>query len=151
MAERLFRPLWVKMQEVLEEGIASGELIPVDPSQIRYASLGANIFYFLSAPLTRLAFGTDPLERGELVHRRKAAMEFLGQAIFTNRKHGARVAARVLESTPMPRNRRAVSRIIAAKSVKRVGIAASAIERGKSDGRSSRKSRKIETNKVRHK
>jgi TetR/AcrR family transcriptional regulator len=102
MAEKFFRPLWLKVDEVLKEGIVSGELIPAEPSQMRYAALGANILYFLSAPLTRLAFGTDPLERGELERRRKAVVEFLGQAIFIDRKHGARVAQRVLAVTPMP-------------------------------------------------
>jgi TetR/AcrR family transcriptional regulator len=102
IAEKFFRPMWFKVQELLEEGIASGELIQVDAAQIRYASLGANVFYFLTAPLNRLAFGTDPLEPEELAHRRKAATEFLGQAIFTDRKCGAQIAARVLASTPMP-------------------------------------------------
>jgi TetR/AcrR family transcriptional regulator len=106
LAKNAFRPLMERMQQVLDEGIASGELIAADPAQIRYAALGANVFYFLSAPLMRLMRDGDPLERGALKFRRKAAMEFLGQAIFTNRKHGARVAAQVLESTPMPRNRR---------------------------------------------
>jgi TetR/AcrR family transcriptional regulator len=104
LAKKVFRPLMERMQQVLDEGIASGELIATDPAQIRYAALGANVLYFLSAPLVRLMRGGDPLERGALKFRREAAMEFLGQAIFTNRKHGARVAARVLESTPMPRN-----------------------------------------------
>jgi TetR/AcrR family transcriptional regulator len=102
MAERFIRPMWIKLEEVLKEGIASGELIPVDPEQMRYAALGANIFYFLSAPLTRMAFGTDPLDRSELERRRKAVVEFLGQTIFINRKHGARVAERVLAAMPMP-------------------------------------------------
>jgi TetR/AcrR family transcriptional regulator len=102
MAEQFFRPMWAKIQEVLEEGIASGELIPAAPSQMRYAALGANVFYFLISPLTRLALSVDPLERGELAHRRKAAVEYLGQAIFIDREHGARVAARVLAATPMP-------------------------------------------------
>jgi TetR/AcrR family transcriptional regulator len=102
MAEKFFRPMWVKLEEVLEEGIASGELIRVDPAQMRYAALGANLFYFLSAPLTRLAYGTEPLERGELEHRRRAAIEYLGQAIFIDREQGTRIAARVMAETPMP-------------------------------------------------
>jgi TetR/AcrR family transcriptional regulator len=69
---------------------------------MRYAVLGANLNYFLSAPLTRLTLGTDPLERNALEFRRKAAIEFLGQAIFIDRVYGARVAARVLAATPMP-------------------------------------------------
>jgi TetR/AcrR family transcriptional regulator len=102
LAVKYFRPMWEKFREVLEEGIASGELIRVDPAQMRYAALGANFFYFLSAPLTRLTVGIDPMERGELEIRRKLAIEFLGQAIFMDREYGARVAARVLAATPMP-------------------------------------------------
>ena len=64
-----------------------------------YAGMGANIFYYLSAPLIGLALGFDPLERSALEFRRKAAIEYLGQAIFTDRAHGAEVAARVLAST----------------------------------------------------
>jgi TetR/AcrR family transcriptional regulator len=151
MADRFFRPMWVKVQELLEEGIASGELIQADPQQIRYAALGANVFYFLSAPLTRLAFGTDQLARGELARRRKAAMEFLGQAIFTNRKHGARVAARVLESTSMPRNRRPSAALSKPKPSREAPHAASEIERGGIDGRPKRQSRNVKSNEVRHK
>jgi TetR/AcrR family transcriptional regulator len=92
------------MQEVIHEGIASGELIVVDSQQIRYAALGANVFYFLSAPLMRMISGIDPLERRELESRRIATVEFLGQSIFRDREHGARVAARVLATTPMPKN-----------------------------------------------
>lgn len=103
MAEMFFRPMWDKLEEVLKEGIASGELISVDPSQMRYAVLGANLNYFLSAPLTRLTLGTDPLERSALEFRRQKAVEFLGQAIFIDREHGARVAQRVLAATPMPK------------------------------------------------
>jgi TetR/AcrR family transcriptional regulator len=104
LVEKVFRPLLEKMQQVLEEGIATGELIPVDPSQIRYAALGANIFYFLSAPLMRLIQGTDPRERGALEFRRDAAIQYLGQTLFVDREHGARVASRVLAATPMPTN-----------------------------------------------
>jgi TetR/AcrR family transcriptional regulator len=102
MAEKFFRPMWDKLEDVLVEGIASGELIRVDPAQMRYAALGANVFYFLSAPLTRLTIGIDPLSWHELALRRKAAMEFLGHAIFINREQGAHVAARVLACSPMP-------------------------------------------------
>ena len=55
LVEKLFRPLWIKVQSVVEEGIAAGELIPAEQTQIIYAGLGANVFYFLSAPMMRLA------------------------------------------------------------------------------------------------
>jgi TetR/AcrR family transcriptional regulator len=67
-----------------------------------YAALGANVFYFLSAPVVGLLTGKDLFERSTLEHRRKAAVEYLGKTIFSDREHGARVAARVLATTPMP-------------------------------------------------
>jgi hypothetical protein len=39
-----------------------------------------------------------------LEFRRTAAIEFLGQAIFVDREHGARAAARALAEMPMPKN-----------------------------------------------
>ena len=102
LVEKLFRPLGDKMLAVAEEGIRSGELIPVESSQVIYAALGPNVFYFLSAPMMRLIAETNPFERAALEFRRKAAIEYLGQSIFVDREHGVRVAARVLATTPMP-------------------------------------------------
>jgi TetR/AcrR family transcriptional regulator len=102
LVEKIFRPLMEKMQQVIEEGIASGELIPADPAQIRYAALGANVLYFLSAPLMRMIRGVDPLENGALEFRRTAAIQYLGQTIFVDRERGTQMAASVLAGTPMP-------------------------------------------------
>jgi len=102
LVEKLFRPLGDKMLAVAEEGIRAGELIPVESSQVIYAALGPNVFYFLSSSMMRLTAETNPFEPAALEFRRKAAVEFLGQAIFIDREHGAHVAARVLASTPMP-------------------------------------------------
>ena len=102
LAEKLFRPLWIRVQAVVEEGIAAGELIPVEETQMIYAGLGANVFYFLSAPMMRLARNFDPLEPAAISFRRKAAIEYLGQAIFIDREHGRRVAAMVLAAMPIP-------------------------------------------------
>jgi TetR/AcrR family transcriptional regulator len=104
LVEKFFRPLMLRMAEVLDEGIASGELIAVDPAQIRNTALGANVLYFLSAPLMHMAMGTDLLTLEALKLRRQAAIKFLGQAIFVDREHGARVAACVLAEMPMPKN-----------------------------------------------
>ena len=102
LIETVFRPMMKRLLDLLAEGKRSGELIQVDEWQIMYASLGANVFYFLSAPVMEVLAQTNPLERGAMKLRRKAAVEYLGQAIFADRKHGAQVAARVLAATPMP-------------------------------------------------
>jgi TetR/AcrR family transcriptional regulator len=102
LAEKLIGPMWFKVREVVETGVASGELIPAEWTQMIYAALGANVFYYLFAPLMGLALGFEPLMRSALEFRRKAAIEYLGQAIFVDREHGAQAAARVLATTPMP-------------------------------------------------
>jgi len=104
LVETVFRPLTLKMNEVIAEGITSGELIAVDPAQIRYAAMGANVFYFLSAPMMKMIQGTDPMSLDAIKHFRIAAMEYLGQTIFVERDHGAEVAAKVLKATPMPKD-----------------------------------------------
>ena len=102
LAERFFAPLQKAYEAVMREGISSGELINVDWMQIQLAALGANVFYFLSAPVLRMTAHFDPLVPEALAARRKALLEYLGQAVFTDRQHGAEVAACVFADTPMP-------------------------------------------------
>jgi len=104
LVEKIFRPLMCRLQQVLEEGIASGELIDTDPTQIRYAAMGANVFYFLSAPLIQMIEGGNLLDWRALSFRRSSAIRYLGLTIFTYRRHGESVAERVLDATPMPDN-----------------------------------------------
>ncbi len=87
---------------MVREGIASGELVEIDWLQIILSALGAQRFYFLSAPVWRLVMPFEPFDQEVLRARRVALVEFLGQAIFQDRKHGAELAARVLADTPMP-------------------------------------------------
>jgi TetR/AcrR family transcriptional regulator len=102
LVDKVFRPMLARMRQVYAEGRDSGELIQVDEMQIIYAALGANVFYFLSAPMMSMLMDTNPFDREALEFRRKSAIEYLGNSIFIDREHGARVAARVLQSVPMP-------------------------------------------------
>ena len=102
LVKRIFAPLQAMLQSLVREGIASGELIEAEWLQIVLATLGANIFYFLSAPVWRLIMPIEPFDPEVLRARRVALVEFLGKAIFQDRKHGAELAARVLGDTPMP-------------------------------------------------
>jgi TetR/AcrR family transcriptional regulator len=104
LVKRVFAPLHEMFRSIVREGIASGELIDVDWMQFPLAALGANVFYFLSAPVWRLVIPFEPFEQKELLKRRIALVEFLGQAIFIDRRRGAELAARVLADSPMPRS-----------------------------------------------
>jgi TetR/AcrR family transcriptional regulator len=94
--------MFTRVQAIAAEGIGAGELIDVDYMQLMYAALGANVFYFLSAPMVRLLGRGDPLSLEAIARQRVVALEFLGQALFIDRKRGARIAKAVLAAMPMP-------------------------------------------------
>jgi TetR/AcrR family transcriptional regulator len=102
IAQKAFAPTWNRMLQIVEEGIRSGELCDVDPLQLLYGAIGANVFYFLSAPMVHLVIGRDPLEPASIAVRRTAAIECLGQTLFTDRRRGARLAKAVLAANPAP-------------------------------------------------
>lgn len=102
LAKTAFEPVYSRAEQIVLEGLRTGELCQVDHMQIMYAALGANVFYFFSAPMMRLVTSFDPLESSAIAVRRRLAVEFLGQALFTDRRRGAQLAQVVLASMPMP-------------------------------------------------
>lgn len=102
VVKRVFAPLQTMYDAMVREGIVSGELINADPMQIHLAVLGANVMYFMAAPVWRQVLPFDPYTLESLEMRRRSVLEFLGQAVFIDRAHGAELAARVLADTPMP-------------------------------------------------
>src|ERR1700685_1089293 len=103
MVENVFKPLLGKLQEAVHDGIETGELCQVDWLQVVYSVLGANVLYFLSAPMMRLMLPFDPIAPAAVECRRRAAVQYLGNALFVDRAHGARLVKRVLADMPMPK------------------------------------------------
>jgi TetR/AcrR family transcriptional regulator len=103
MVENVFKPLLGKLQEAVHDGIETGELCRVDWLQVVYSVLGANVLYFLSAPMMRLMLPFDPMAPAAIECRRRAAVQYLGNALFVDRAHGARLVKRVLADMPMPK------------------------------------------------
>lgn len=103
LAKTAFQPMFLHVQAIVEEGIHSGELCDVDWMQMLYSALGANVFFFLSAPMVQLLMPHNPLEPSAIAARRRSAIEFLGHSIFVDRKHGSRLAWKVLAAVPMPK------------------------------------------------
>src|SRR5271154_2421843 len=113
LVKKVFKPLLVKLRETIGEGIETGELCDLDWLQVTYSMLGANVFYFMSAPMMQLALPFHPFDKRAIEARRKAAVQFLGKALFVDRAHGAKLAKRVLVEMPMPeiKSRRAWRKI----------------------------------------
>src|SRR5580658_8293966 len=107
MVENVFKPLLGKLEEAVHDGIKTGELCQVDWLQVVYSVLGANVLYFLSAPMMRLLLPFDPMEPAAVESRRKAAAQYIGNTLFVDRAHGARLVKRVLADMPMPKASRA--------------------------------------------
>jgi TetR/AcrR family transcriptional regulator len=97
-----FSPLLKKIQEAVEQGIRDGELCQVDWMQVMYSSYGSNVFYFMSAPMMRLSLSFEPFDPAMIEFRRNAAVQFLSNALFVDRVHGAKLVRRVLAAMPMP-------------------------------------------------
>ena len=69
-----FAPLIQKMRESVEDGIRTGELCRLDWLQVVYSIFGANVFYFLSAPMMEMALPMKPFEQEALTMRRESAV-----------------------------------------------------------------------------
>ena len=89
LVKRVFGPLHAMFQSMVREGVASGELIEADWLQIVLAALGGECLLFSE----RAGMAADDALRaarsGGAARRRVALVEFLGQAMFIDRKHGA--------------------------------------------------------------
>jgi TetR/AcrR family transcriptional regulator len=107
IVETVFKPLLQKLEQAVHEGIKKGELCPMDWLQVVYSALGANVFYFLSAPMMQLVLGVDAFTPAAIESRRQSAVQFLGSALFVDRAHGARLARRVLAEMPLPKTTQA--------------------------------------------
>ena len=102
LVKKVYKPLLMKLEETVREGVRTGELCELDWLQVVYSMLGANVFYFLSAPMMQLALPFNPFDVTALRARRRAVVQFLGNTLFVDRGHGAKLAKRVLADMPMP-------------------------------------------------
>src|SRR5206468_1175364 len=59
LIKRVFEPVMIMFQSMVREGIASGELIDADWMQMQLSAIGANVMYFMSAPIRRIVEGEE--------------------------------------------------------------------------------------------
>ena len=99
-----FIPLQRAGMRAVEQGIASGELRPVEGAGTLSAVIGMNVFYFISAPIMRALRGADPFSpRARRAHI-ACSLDFIAAALFTDRRRGITLAKKIAEdSSALPR------------------------------------------------
>lgn len=110
-------PLGQKLIAVLEQGIASGEFRAVDPMNFISSMIAVIVHYFAVGPLIRELRGSDPFAPANIVARRRAVLDFIAAALFTNRTAAVK-AARQLADHKMGDSTRASGRSISSRQGK---------------------------------
>jgi TetR/AcrR family transcriptional regulator len=77
-----FQPIYKKVGELLQRGIAEGEFRPVDPAHFIPSMIAIIVFYFSSAPVMRRIVGVNPLTPQRIAQRRAAVLDFISAALF---------------------------------------------------------------------
>lgn len=92
IARRYFQPLYMRLGEVIRQGIAAGDFRAINPLQFVPSMVALVVFYFISAPVMKHVAGVDPLSPQRIAERRAAVLDFISAALFANpaEKPGAR-------------------------------------------------------------
>ena len=85
------RPIFGRVGELMQKGIADGEFRPVNPAHFVTSMVAMIVFYFSSAPMMQKIVGFDPLRPERIAERRAAVLDFISAALFrTKNSQGAR-------------------------------------------------------------
>jgi TetR/AcrR family transcriptional regulator len=80
--ERYAKPIYTKIQVLLQHGIETGDFRPVDPGQTMTSILGTIVFYFISLPAQQAMRPGDPTSPERIASRRAAILDFVSAAVF---------------------------------------------------------------------
>jgi TetR/AcrR family transcriptional regulator len=82
LAKQYFQPIFVNLAELLREGAEAGEFRRVDPVQFIPSMIAVIVFYFVTAPITKVMTGANPFSRNVLARRREAVVDFISHALL---------------------------------------------------------------------
>src|SRR5271156_1987065 len=82
LVKTYFQPVYRRVSELLEKGIAEGEFRKVDPVHFVPSMVAMIIFYFSSAPVMRRIVHFNPLAPERIAERRAAVLDFISTALF---------------------------------------------------------------------
>ena len=81
-----FQPLYRRLSEVIEQGIAAQEFRQINPLQFVPSMVALVVFYFISAPVMKTVTGFDPLSAERIAERRAAVLDFVSAALFSRKE-----------------------------------------------------------------
>ena len=86
IAKKYFVPIYQKLVETLQAGIASGEFRRVNPMDFVPSMVAIIIFYFSAAPVIKALMKVDPLSPARIAERRAFVLDFVSAALFKSSK-----------------------------------------------------------------
>jgi AcrR family transcriptional regulator len=86
------QPIYMRVGELLREGIAEGEFRPVDPAHFIPSLISMIVFYFSSAPVMQKIVRFNPLAPERIAEQRAAVLDFASAALFRSEVSNSRGA-----------------------------------------------------------
>ncbi len=77
-----FQPIYARVGDLLQKGIAEGEFRKVDPAHFIPSMIAIIVFYFSSAPVMQRIVRFNPLSPERIAERRAAVLDFISAALF---------------------------------------------------------------------
>lgn len=86
------QPIFLRVSEVLRQGIAEGHFRPVNPAHFVQSIVAMIVFYFSSAPMMQKIVGFNPLTPERVAERRASVLDFISAALFSPKHHASQGA-----------------------------------------------------------
>jgi TetR/AcrR family transcriptional regulator len=87
LVKNYFQPIFARVSELLQKGIADGEFRKIDPAHFIPSMVAMIIFYFSSAPVMQKIVRFNPLAPERIAERRAAVLDFISAALFRPDHH----------------------------------------------------------------
>jgi hypothetical protein len=81
LAEKYIKPIHQALRQVVREGIAAGEIYPLDPEHFVYSMIGMMNFYFVSSSVIRILSSHEPWSKKGIEMRRREVTKFIQLAL----------------------------------------------------------------------
>ena len=89
--QKYFSPVARKFQQVIEQGIRSGELCASDSAHTAISLVALTVFYFSAAPVLEASgIIDDPYRKSQLARRKSEVLNFARRALFKNPQAGGK-------------------------------------------------------------